>query len=96
MVVQSAYLWQAENAPAVRFSAVTFGDSVRVGRTLMAALGVPEPAINLVPLTPEAFRARVTQLYRQMRDAMARGDFAAFGEAYASLGLLLQATPAVP
>lgn len=96
-VVQTAYLWRSESSPAVRFSAVlSGGDSVRIGRTLMNALGVQEPAVNTVPLTPEAFRQRVTQLYNQMKDALARGDLSSFGIAYEALGKLLRATQSVP
>ena len=81
----------------MRYSAALFGgDSVRIGRTIMNALGVPEPAVNTVPLTPEAFRARVTQLYNQMKDALGRGDLSSFGIAYEALGKLLRATPSAP
>ena len=95
-LVQTAYLWRAENAPSVRLSAVMLGDSVRVGRTIMNALGVPEPAVNTVPFTPEAFRSRITQLYNQMQEALARGDLASFGVAYRELGQLLRATQTAP
>ncbi|MCC6319516.1 MAG: UPF0182 family protein [Gemmatimonadaceae bacterium] len=96
-VVQTAYLWRSESAPAVRFAAAMYGaDSVRIGRTVMNALGVPEPAVNTIPLTPEAFRARVTQLYAQMREALARGDLSGFGVAYDALGRLLRASQTAP
>lgn len=92
VLFQTAYAWRADGPPAVRLAAAMVGDSVRVGRTLMAALGVPEPTAPLTPLTPEAFRARVTQVYAQMRDALARGDLARFGAAFDELGKLLRAS----
>jgi uncharacterized membrane protein (UPF0182 family) len=96
VLVQTAYAWRPENAPAARVTAALVGDSVRVGRTLMNALGIPEPAVTTLPLTPEAFRTRVAQLYAQMRDALAQGDLAAFGAAYEALGRLLRATQRTP
>lgn len=94
--VQTAYEWRPEAAPAARFAAILTGDSLRVGRTIMAAAGIAEPAIPTVRLTPEAFRARVTALYNEMRDAMARGDWVAFGAAYEALGKLLRAAQTIP
>jgi len=38
-------------------------------------------------------RARATRLYEAMRDAMRRGDWTAFGEAYDALGALLGRAP---
>ncbi len=94
--VQTAYEWRQEAAPAARAAALLVGDSLRVGRTVMAAAGIAEPAVPAVRLTPEAFRARVSALYAEMRDALARGDWVGFGVAYESLGKLLRAAQTSP
>jgi hypothetical protein len=94
--VQTAYEWRPESAPAARHAAILMGDSLRVGRTIMAAAGISEPAVPAVRLTPEAFRSRVTGLYNEMRDALARGDWLAFGAAYEALGKLLRAAQTTP
>jgi hypothetical protein len=94
--VQTAYEWRPEAAPTARVAALLMGDSVRVGRTIMAAAGIAEPAVPAVRLTPEAFRARVAGLYGEMRDALSRGDWVAFGVAYDALGKLLRAAQTTP
>lgn len=94
--VQTAYEWRPEAAPTARLSALLMNDSVHVGRTVMAAAGIAEPAVPAVQLTPEAFRARVAGLYGEMRDALSRGDWMAFGVAYEALGKLLRAAQTTP
>jgi hypothetical protein len=70
-------------------------DSVFAGRTLADALGVtavvdPNAA---EPLSDESLRTRASRLYELMRDALRRGDWPAFGEAYDTLGALLARPP---
>jgi uncharacterized protein len=88
---QSVYAWPGEGPPAlVRVTALD-GDSLYVGRTLADAWGVsatPQVDVN-APITEESLRERATRLYEAMRDAMRRGDWAAFGDAYEALGALL-------
>ena len=91
--VQTAYSWRGDGAPAVRLVAVLIGDSVKTGATVAAAAGLPAPAVPAEPLSPTAFRARIETLYGEMRDAMRRGDWPAFGAAYEAIGRLLRATP---
>jgi uncharacterized protein len=88
---QSAYAWPAEGPPALVRVTATDGDSVFVGRTLGDAFGVTAaPVIDpSEPLTEEGLRDRAIKLYETMREAMRRGDWAAFGEAYEALGALL-------
>jgi hypothetical protein len=45
------------------------------------------------PITDETLRARASRLYDAMRDALQRGDWTAFGEAYDALGALLARPP---
>ncbi len=94
--VQTAYTWHPDGVPSVRLVAVLLGDSVRTGASVPVAAGLPAPAIPEAPLSPAAFRSRVEQLYGEMREAMRRGDWPAFGAAYEAIGRLLRATPAKP
>mgnify|MGYP001385445410 CR=1 FL=1 len=72
------------------------GDTVRTGQTIASAAGLPAPVVPFVPLSPNEFRARVDALYGDMRDAMKRGDWLAFGIAYESLGRVLRTSPSKP
>jgi hypothetical protein len=93
--VQSAYAWPPEGPPALVRVGVLDQDSVFAGRTLADALGVtavvdPNAA---EPLSDESLRTRASRLYELMRDALRRGDWPAFGEAYDALGALLARPP---
>ncbi len=93
--VQSAYAWPPEGPPALVRVGVLDQDSVFVGRTLADAFGVtavidPNTA---EPISDESLRNRATRLYEAMRDALGRGDWTAFGEAYDALGALLARPP---
>jgi uncharacterized membrane protein (UPF0182 family) len=94
--VQTAYAWRTDGAPAVRLVAVMIGDTVRTGATIAAAAGLPAPVLPVTPLSPAEFRARVEALYAEMREALKRGDWLAFGTAYESLGRVLRSTPVKP
>lgn len=94
--VQTAYVWRADGTPSVRLVAVMLGDTVRTGQTIASAAGLPAPVVPFVPLSPNEFRARVDALYGDMRDAMKRGDWLAFGIAYESLGRVLRTSPSKP
>ena len=92
---QSAYAWPAEGPPALVRVTVLDQDSVYIGRSVAEAFGIatvstPDPG---EPITDESLRAQATRLYDVMRDALARGDWAAFGEAYEALGALLSRPP---
>lgn len=94
--VQTAYARRSDGSPAVRLVAVAIGGSVRTGSTIAAAAGLPAPALPTTPLTPSEFRARVEALYGEMREALARGDWVSFGNAYDALGRVLRSTPSKP
>ena len=66
------------------------GDSIHAGQTLAAALGATVAgAPPTVTATPD-LRVRADSLYRVMREALARGDWASFGRAFDALGLALR------
>ena len=72
-----------------RVSAV-MGDTLRSGPTLAAALGLVPPGTGAVGATPADLRTRAEALYREMRDALRRGDWPAFGRAFEALGTALR------
>jgi len=63
---------------------------IRTGATLGEALGVVRP---MAASGNASLRARVAALYEAMSDAMRRGDWRAFGDAFSQLGRLLRSAP---
>jgi uncharacterized membrane protein (UPF0182 family) len=93
--VQSAYAWPPEGPPALVRVGVIDADSLFAGRTLADAFGVT-PVVDPnagEPISDESLRARASRLYEAMREALRRGDWPAFGEAYDALGVLLARPP---
>jgi uncharacterized membrane protein (UPF0182 family) len=93
--LQSGYAWPPEGPPSLVRVAVIDHDSVFAGRTLADAFGMSagfEPDLG-EPTTDESLRARASRLYDAMREALRRGDWTAFGEAYEALGALLARPP---
>jgi hypothetical protein len=94
---QTTYAWRTTTPPTIARVSVLAGDSVVTGPTLAHAVGVALGPNDTGPLNPLDFRARVESLHAAMRAAIRRGDWAAFGEAFDSLGALLDAPrPLVP
>lgn len=84
--------------PSLSRVSVLYRDNVRSGSTLVQLVGIL-PTGTVPPSTPAAaadFRERVESLYARMRDAMKRGDWASFGQAFDSLGKLLSGTGRSP
>jgi hypothetical protein len=63
------------------------GDSVRSARTLVQLAGRLPISTRL---GGAEFQERVRQLYEEMRRASQRGDWAAFGRAFDSLGAIVR------
>jgi uncharacterized membrane protein (UPF0182 family) len=89
LAVQPFFGWPSDGPPFVSRIAVAHGDSTRGGPSLAAVLGAPS-AKSPIPATPDARHERMRTLYAEMRAALQRGDFRAFGVAFEELGLLLQ------
>jgi hypothetical protein len=70
--------------PRLLYVNALVGDSVRSAPTLLELVGRPAS-----PRASGDFRARVGELYDEMRRATARGDWAAYGRAFDELGALL-------
>ncbi|MFN2398730.1 MAG: UPF0182 family protein [Gemmatimonadaceae bacterium] len=90
-VVQPTYAWRPDAPPTLARVTVLNRDTVFSGRSLAAAVGSTdaESLDALGPLTPQAFRARVSSLYDEMRRSLQRGDLAGFARAYQLLGELI-------
>ena len=89
--VQSAYIIRGEGAPTLGRVSVFYRDSLRSGQSLAQILGtLPTGATTShSPAAPGDLRSRADSLYKVMRDAMRRGDWATFGQAFDALGKLL-------
>lgn len=92
LYVQPIFQWRPGATPTLARVAAFGGDSVRVGVTLAAALGTSPGDRPKGPAAVPASQLRADSLYRAMRDALGRGDWAAFGRAFDALGLVLRAT----
>jgi uncharacterized membrane protein (UPF0182 family) len=88
--LQTTYAWRSTTPPTIARVTVLAGDSTFVGPTLGHAVGVSVGVDATGPLNAVDFRARVEALHGAMRAAIRRGDWAAFGEAFDSLGTLLE------
>ncbi|HJU90624.1 MAG TPA: UPF0182 family protein [Gemmatimonadaceae bacterium] len=89
--IQPLYAWRSDGIPTLARVAVVGPEGVFSGRSLADAIGAPrDPSSDTGRVVgPVDFRARVAELYAQMRDALQRGDWVAFGRAYEQLGALL-------
>jgi hypothetical protein len=97
--VQPTYFWPSDGSAALARVALLDRGRIRSGVTIVDAIGgAPLAVIDTVaaPGTLPGFRARAAALYDQMRAAMRRGDWPAFGRAYDALGALLQSEPRGP
>jgi hypothetical protein len=88
---QTTYAWRSTTPPTIARVTVLSGDSTVFGPTLSHAVGASIGTDAAGPLNPVDFRARVEALHAAMRAAIRRGDWAAFGEAFDSLGAMLEA-----
>ena len=89
--LQAAFRWRAGGVPSLARVATAIGDTVRAGPSLVAALGLAPDAADTLAASPTELRTRAASLYDEMRDALRRGDWNAFGRAFEALGTALRA-----
>ncbi len=86
--VQPTYRWRPQAAPTLSRVATLSGDTAR---SVPPPLG---PVDHTSPSTkPGSIQATPMALYHAMRDALRRGDWAAFGRAFEALGHALSTSP---
>ena len=90
LYVQPIYQWRSGTTPVMSRVAASVHDTARVGPSLAAALGTAAAVPTSGASAPPALRPRADSLYRVMRDALGRGDWAAFGRAFDALGVALR------
>lgn len=83
--VQPNYRWRSQSVPTLNRIALLSGDSTR---SVAPPFGIASPTVAASAPAGD-FRASVAALYATMRDALRRGDFAAFGKAFEALGKAL-------
>jgi len=93
MYFQAAFRVRAGASPTLGRVAAVTGDSLRSGPTLAAALGLATATTAAGPARQVDLRARAESLYRDMRDALRRGDWPSFGRAFDALGGALRVSP---
>jgi len=79
--LQPTYRWRPQSGPSLNRVAIFVGDSVRS----IAPGTTPSPAPR-----PPTTTTSPSALYNEMRDALRRGDWAAFGRAFDALGRALE------
>ena len=92
--VQSAYAWHAAGGATLQRVAALAGDSVRTGATfgeLAGAAAGSGAGARSAPLPAGDLPTQVRALYQAMRDALRRGDWVAFGQAFDALGRIAPA-----
>ena len=93
--VQSAYTSHGEGPPTLAHVSLLYRDSLRTGPTIAQIVGglptgVPTP---VKPAATGDARVRADSLYKVMRDALKRGDWTTFGQAFDALGRVLGSEP---
>ena len=83
--MQPRYRWRPATVPPALFRVALLDDTAR---SLAPIADGPAQPPEL-PTTPADFRASINALYTQMREAMKRGDWVAFGRAFDALGKAL-------
>ncbi len=89
LYIQPTFEWRPGANPTLFRVIAARGDSVRGGATLARALGVSIDTVATTLVGGSAARPKADSLYRAMRDALGRGDWAAFGRAFDALGNVL-------
>jgi len=87
--LQPTYTWRGQTPPTLHHVAYLADDTVRVAPSLAQLAGtLPAPVAIAAPAAID-LRGRIAGLYIRMRDALRRGDWVAFGQAFDELGRLV-------
>jgi uncharacterized membrane protein (UPF0182 family) len=84
--LQPTYRWRPQSGPALNRLAIFVGDTARA----LLPGGTSPPASASVATPSTGANASTRALYNAMRDALRRGDWAAFGRAFDALGRALE------
>jgi uncharacterized protein len=87
--LQSVFQWLPGGSPRLAHVVTLVADSLELAPTFAVAVGGDSTSMAVSP-TPQDFRARADSLYREMRAALSRGDWTAFGRAFDALGATLR------
>lgn len=88
--VQPTFRWRGQSPPTLNRVLVLSGDTLRSLAPPVSGAAVPGTATPTPAPQTGDLRAVVNGLYATMRDALKRGDFAAFGRAFEALGRALE------
>ncbi|HWE41390.1 MAG TPA: UPF0182 family protein [Gemmatimonadaceae bacterium] len=91
-LTQSAYAVRAQSPPSLLGVAVLHGDSLRVGKTVLAAYG-ELPNTIAPPASRVDLRVAASALYDSLRADQRRGDWRAYADHWEALGRLLGRPP---
>ena len=91
LYIQPTFEWRPGANPTLFRVLTARRDSVRSGPTLLHALGVVPDSAASAQAGGTSARPRADSLYRAMREALGRGDWASFGRAFDALGNVLGA-----
>ncbi len=89
--LQSLYQARPGGGPTLVRVGALDGDTVRSGPTLARAVGIAGAPARASSVVGD-LRVRAESLYKAMRDALGRSDWAAFGRAFDELGKALHST----
>ena len=89
LYIQPTFEWRPGANPTLFRVITARSDSVRSGPTLVNALGVSPDSAATARAGGSPARPRADSLYRAMREALSRGDWASFGRAFDALGDVL-------
>ncbi|HEY0969758.1 MAG TPA: UPF0182 family protein [Gemmatimonadales bacterium] len=92
LLFQPQYVWHPDGPPELALVALAAGDSIRRAPTLEALLASGDVGAGEAGEGDTGdVASRAARLYDAMRDALRRGDWRAFGEAFDALGRALGA-----
>jgi len=88
-LVQGFYDWPPDRAPSLAGVVTLHAGQARAGNSLVVAFGGPAH-----PTAADgSLRPRIARLYAEMRNALLRSDWVAFGRAMDALGRIVESRP---